>query len=82
MLLPKKEGKLTIPPIQAVYKNETAKSDEIIIKVVKDQTEAGQTRSFFSTVALSQDTVYVGQQLVYTLKFFNSAFFIMTRKVE
>ncbi|WDP92807.1 MAG: BatD family protein [Desulfobacter sp.] len=70
MLVPKKTGVLTVPPLAVVRGGERAMTREIRILVSKDTGAAGQPRTYFARASLEDAETVTGQQTVYTLKLY------------
>ncbi len=70
LLQPKKTGLLTIGPATIRYKGKTYQTDPITLRVEETaEIETGQ-RELFITTKVDTSSPYVGQQVVYTFRFF------------
>ncbi len=72
VLIPLKQGRLLIPPIRATMDGETKSSAQIEIGVSEKMVDPDEAKALFAVSEVSKESVFVGEQLVYTLKFFTS----------
>lgn len=85
VLVPRKEGSFKIEPIRFTVADKIYTADPVTLEVVKGQASIGsppaqqqdrdvgrsaQGRNLFIEAAVDQDTVYVNQQITWTLGFF------------
>lgn len=74
-LSPVKKGRLTIPPLPVVYKNERASTERIDV-VVEDKPGSQGMRAegdLFVKASVNDDSPYPGQQIVYTFALYYTA---------
>ncbi len=71
-LLPLKEGALVIPAVEVRLDGKTYKTNSIQILVTRSQKEDHGRRPLFAEAALSDENLYVGQQFIYTLRFYTA----------
>lgn len=85
-IVPRRVGKFTIPPVKLQYKGTTLQTDSMFIEVVKEQEPSPQKlvpqrpeesvpasqakKDLFATATLSKTKAYVGEQVLFTLKFY------------
>ncbi|MCF6248979.1 MAG: BatD family protein [Desulfobacula sp.] len=72
VLIPLSEGDLKIAPITAISKGKTALTDPIKIKVAKIIEDPDAAEKIFAKAQVVQSDLFVGQQTVYSLKFYTS----------
>ena len=72
VLIPLAQGTFTIPAIKATQKGQTAFTREIIIHVSEQAVTKGEAKAVFARSEVTDADLVVGQQAVYTLKFFTS----------
>ncbi|MBU1196680.1 MAG: BatD family protein [Proteobacteria bacterium] len=72
VLIPKTNGKLLIPPVQATLDGEIQFSKSIVIQVTDQVVQHGEQKAVFATSRISKEKLFVGEQAVYTLQFFTS----------
>jgi tetratricopeptide (TPR) repeat protein len=72
VLIPLAKGELTIPPIIAQMDGKRAQTQPILIQVVDNVVDPDQVKAIFAQAQISKKNLYVGQQAVYTIKFFTS----------
>lgn len=72
LLTPRSQGNLTIPPVSADVDGKTLKTPPIIIQVLENVVDPAAVRSLFARAAMSEKTLFAGQQAVYTVKLFYS----------
>ncbi|MBU2452651.1 MAG: BatD family protein [Proteobacteria bacterium] len=72
VLIPLKKGELKIPAITATKDGQTAASREIIIQVSEQVVAPDDVKALFAKADVAQSTLVVGQQTVFSLKFFTS----------
>ncbi len=71
VLLPKRVGTLAIPPVQARIGGQVFQSRPLAVRVVEGTVaKAGNDRALFVTVDVSDDEPYVGEQILYTYRFY------------
>ncbi len=70
LLAPQKRGVLTIGPAVIHYKGETYQTDPITIHVEKTVESERENRDLFITTEVDRPAPYVGEQVVYTFRFF------------
>jgi hypothetical protein len=69
-LQPRKAGDLTIGPVTVQYKGKIYRSQPVIVHVAKSgRTESG-SKDLFITTEVNRTSPYVGEQLLFRLKFF------------
>ncbi|MDY7031982.1 MAG: BatD family protein [Thermodesulfobacteriota bacterium] len=72
-ITPKRTGIFIIGPAQVTLKKKTYKSQTLKLTVQDAPSQPGDEGApFFVTAALSADTGYVGQQFIYTVKFYRT----------
>jgi len=72
VLIPLSKGRLKIPVIRAVRGSEVAFTKEIIIHVSDQVIKPDDLKALFAVADVDQSRLFVGQQAVYTLKFYRS----------
>lgn len=72
VLFPLKQGKLTVPAIKAVQDGQTAFTREIVIQVSEQVVNPDDARDLFAKAEVLQSSLFVGQQTVFSLKFYTS----------
>ncbi|RLB91132.1 MAG: hypothetical protein DRH26_08475 [Deltaproteobacteria bacterium] len=72
VLIPLKEGALKIPAIKAVMDGQTAFTEEIVIHVSDQVLKPDDVRDLFATSEIAKSRIFVGEQTVFSLKFFTS----------
>jgi len=69
MLLPLREGRLTIPALKVTVDGKTSYTDPITIRVEKGETSAdASSENVRVTATVNEKTPYLGQQIVYTFR--------------
>ncbi len=72
VLIPLSKGELKIPAIKATRDGQTAFTREIVIHVSGRVVETDDIKALFARADVADTRLFVGQQTVYTLKFFTS----------
>lgn len=72
LLTPLSKGKLTIPAITAQKGGQKAMTQPILIQVEDQVADPNQVKDLFAKALVSQSELVTGQQVVYTIQFFNS----------
>ncbi|MFH2091461.1 MAG: BatD family protein [Pseudomonadota bacterium] len=72
LLTPISKGELTIPPIMAHKDGQTATTKPILIQVSDQVVNPDEVQALFAVASVLDPTLFVGQQAVYTIKFFTS----------
>ncbi|MBL6994544.1 BatD family protein [Desulfobacula sp.] len=72
VLIPLKKGDLNIPAIKAVMDGQTAFTRQIIIHVADQVVKPDDIKALFATVSVAKTSLFVGEQTVFSLKFFTS----------
>ena len=72
LLVPQAEGELTIPPIPVQIKGQAFFTQPITVRVTDQVVDPDQVRPLFAQADVLADTLFAGQQTVYTVKFFTS----------
>ncbi len=72
VLIPLKKGVLKIPPIQANRDGRIFFTQEIIIHVSDQAIDPSDARDLFAEAYVEKQNLFVGEQTVYSLKFFTS----------
>ncbi|MFH2061191.1 MAG: BatD family protein [Pseudomonadota bacterium] len=72
LLTPLSEGELMIPSITAHKDGQTMSTKPITVRVTDQVVNPDDVRALFSTASISEPHLFVGQQAVYTIKFFTS----------
>ena len=72
ILMPKREGRLVIPPIRVSRDNDTVSTQPVYITVTKAAAEPGAARNLFAEARVTHTRLVAGQQAVYSLLFFTS----------
>ena len=70
ILLPLREGQLTIPALTVITEGETSLTQEIRVTVTQKPQRQDITDPVFAEATVSDATPYVGQQIIYTFKLF------------
>lgn len=72
LLAPKRAGTFTIGSASVVVEGRTYASDPITVRVRKagQSAPAGEPREVFATARVSNDSPFVGEQVIYTMRFF------------
>lgn len=71
-LIPLKQGNLRIPPLTVVSGGIKYKTEEIIVQVSKRPKTETDNRNVFAEAHISNSKPFEGEQIVYTLKFYNA----------
>jgi len=71
-LIPLAEGTLKIPAIKVVKDGQTAYTRQILIQVSERVANGDDVKSLFARADVTKTPLFVGEQAVYTLKFFTS----------
>ncbi len=75
VMVPLKKGTLTIPPLKVTGEGEAAFTKEVTIEV-SDRTDRGDgPADFFARAAISDTTLFAGQEAVYTFRLYSAAGF-------
>ncbi len=95
ILVPKKPGKYTIAPVRFKVGDKIYTADPVTIEVVKSQThvptagpgdggaiDADEERPIFIQATVADDTVYVNQQITWTLGFYTDGRINLMRTPE
>jgi hypothetical protein len=70
VLIPQREGHLRVGPVTARFNGQQLQSEPFTVKVVaKDEVPAGD-RALFMTSTISNEEPWVGEQVVYSLRFY------------
>lgn len=70
ILVPKRTGTFTIGPASVAVEGQTYTSAPVTVRVRKaGQAPAGDSRDVFATATVSNDHPYVGEQVIYTMRF-------------
>ncbi len=72
LLFPLKQGILKIPPLTVSQKNKTAHTKQISINVINAGHEPENTGDLFAQANISSPVLYIGQQAIYTFKFYTA----------
>lgn len=72
VLIPLSKGRLKIPAVKAVKDGQTAFTREMSVLVKENVVESDDVRDQFAKISVAQSSLFVGQQTVFTLKFFTS----------
>ena len=72
VLIPLKKGILKIPAIKAVMDGETSFTKQIVIKVSDQMVNPDDVKALFATADVAKQNLFVGEQTVFSLKFFTS----------
>jgi len=78
LLFPLRKGTLTIPAIEVVDGNKTARTEKITITVSEQTINESVANDFFARASISDSTLFTGQDAIYTFQFFfavSSSFF-------
>ncbi|NOY53390.1 MAG: protein BatD [Deltaproteobacteria bacterium] len=70
LLAPQKTGRLTIGPAIIRFQGEIYRTDPITIRVEKTRQSETENRDLFITTEVDTAKPYVGQQVIYTFRFF------------
>ncbi|MFO7750935.1 MAG: BatD family protein [Desulfobacteraceae bacterium] len=70
VLLPLKEGKLTIPSLPVAGSQKKAYTRKIQVEVTKDPVGEHSFDKVFARASLSSDDLFVGEQSLYTIRFY------------
>ncbi|MBN1931292.1 MAG: protein BatD [Desulfobacterales bacterium] len=71
-LIPLKEGRLKIPPLEIDSGGKTYRTREIIIQVLKESQKNAGNRNIFVEARVSDPNPFVGQQITYNFKLYNA----------
>lgn len=71
-LFPLRSGRLEIPALTVSLDGETYKTDPITVHVEKQKTGVRADRDVFVTASVSDTAPFVGQQIMYTFRFFRA----------
>lgn len=72
LLIPQREGELMIPALKVTADGQSAVTDPIHITVIKAALEPEEQKQMFAKASISSQTLFAGQQAVYSLKFYNT----------
>ncbi|MCK5695626.1 MAG: protein BatD, partial [Desulfobacula sp.] len=72
VLIPLSKGELKIPAIKATRKGQTAFTRQIVIQVSDQVVNPNDVKALFARADMTNTRLFVGEQAVYTLKFFTS----------
>lgn len=70
VFVPQRPGTFTIGPITVQTGNQVLRSEPITVRVVGDERQKSADRDLFLTTELSSPQPYVGEQVIFTLRFF------------
>jgi hypothetical protein len=72
-ITPKKKGKFIIGPAEVLINGKKYESQTVHLEVREPPSESGEKKgSLFLTAVLSDDRGYIGQEFIYTLKFYRT----------
>jgi len=72
ILIPLRKGRLKIPEIKATLEGETAFTENIVITVADQMVEPEEVKAVFSKASAAKNTLFTGEQTVFSLQFFTS----------
>jgi len=72
VLIPLAKGSLKIPSIMATRDGEAAFTREIVVQVTEQEVNPDAVRSIFATAEVVKNNLFVGEQTLYSLKFYRS----------
>ncbi|CCK79709.1 BatD family protein [Desulfobacula toluolica] len=72
VLIPLAKGELKIPAIKATQDGQTAFTRQIVIHVSDQVVKSDDDKALFAKAHVAQSSLFVGQQAVFTLRFFTS----------
>lgn len=72
VLIPLANGVLKIPAIKAVMDHQTAFTKQIVIHVSDRVVKPDEVKALFVKAEVTKDSLFVGEQAVFSLKFFTS----------
>lgn len=75
LLAPKKTGTFTIPPVAVEIDGQRFTSQPITVRILEADRQPRDTRDAFVNATVSTTEPYVGQQVIYTWRFFNRVHF-------
>ncbi len=70
LLFPLKQGQLKIPPLTISQGNKIAHTRQIIINVTSADDTPDNTGDIFAQASISSHVLYIGQQAIYTFRFY------------
>ncbi len=72
LLVPRSKGEFTIPAIAAVVDGHPLSTQPISIQVIDQMVKPDEVKALFAQASVIEPTLFVGQQTIYTVKFFTS----------
>ncbi|MDX1778673.1 MAG: BatD family protein, partial [Thermodesulfobacteriota bacterium] len=72
VLVPKQVGTFEIGPATIEYKGKTIASNKITITIAAADSQPKTTKDIFVTTRVNNETPFVNEQIIYTLKFYRS----------
>ena len=72
VLVPKQIGTFEIGPATIEYKGKTIASNKITITIAAADSQPKTTKDIFVTTRVNNETPFVNEQIIYTLKFYRS----------
>ena len=82
LLFPRKEGTLTIPEIEVVDGRKITSTEKITITVSEQINDESTSNDFFAKASISDSTLFIGQDAIYTFQLFSAATFFDARLIE
>ncbi|MFO7885379.1 MAG: BatD family protein [Desulfobacteraceae bacterium] len=70
VLVPRKQGRLKIPPLVVTNNGETYKTREILIEVSERADSEHEPEKIFARAFVSKNKLFQGEQCIYTFKFY------------
>ncbi|SLM30538.1 conserved membrane hypothetical protein [Desulfamplus magnetovallimortis] len=71
-LLPKRQGKLLIPPLKIVHEKNIYTTNPITIEVLAGNVTSGASKDIFVEAGISDTSLFIGQQAVYQLRLYSA----------
>jgi len=72
VLVPKQVGTFDIGPATVEYQGKTIASNKITITIAPADSQPNATKDIFVTTRVNNETPFVNEQIIYTLKFYRS----------
>lgn len=72
LLVPKQVGTFEIGPATLEYKGKTIASNKITVTITQADIQPKATKDIFVTTGVNNETPFVNEQIIYTLKFYRS----------
>ncbi|MCP3899208.1 MAG: protein BatD, partial [Desulfobacteraceae bacterium] len=72
LLFPLKTGNLTIPEIEVIDDDKTAYTEKIIVSVSEQEIDENILNNYFVKASISDSTLFLGQDAIFTFRFFSA----------